>query len=148
MTQLIRQFTSEGCSRQFELLLEDWGRYSRYLGCPGFASGHAPVRPKFIDEHSAALIDDAMLKLKRLRPQLWTLIKLRYIHDLDLDDIARASARRRKRPRARAGITRTRCSYSVILAELDMCDTVDAKTLHVLLQTAVKLVFDWLTGES
>lgn len=146
MTQLIIQFTAEGCGRKFELLLEDWGRYSRYLGCKGYASGNAPVRPKFIDEQSAAQIDGAMLKLKRLRPQLWTLVKLRYIHDMDLDDMVRALTRRRKRPRARAGIKRTRCSYGVTLAELDMRDRVDAKTLHVLLQAAVKMVFDWLTG--
>ena len=83
MTQLINAFTADGYGGQFISLLEDWGRYSRYFGCVGYVGGKTAVMPRFIDDASAEENDRAMLKLKQGRPQLWQLIKMRYIHGLE-----------------------------------------------------------------
>lgn len=144
MTQLINAFTAEGYGGQFISLLEDWGRYSRYFGCSGFAGGKTPALPRFIDDASAEEIDSAMLTLKRDRPQLWQLIKMRYIQGLDAADIAAIMRKGKKRPKGRPGVTRGSNSYRVRVAELGTLMHADEKTVAALLDLASKLVFNLL----
>lgn len=144
MTQLINAFTAEGYGGQFILLLEDWGRYSRYFGCAGYVGGKTAVMPRFIDDASAEEIDSAMLKLKQGRPQLWDLVKMHYIQGLDAADIAAVMRRGKKRSKGRPGVTRGSNSYRVRAAELGMLQHADEKTVAALVDLASKLVFNLL----
>lgn len=144
MTQLIRALTAEGYGTSFIMLLEDWGRYSRYFGCAGFVGGKTAVMPRFIDDASAEEIDRAMLKLKQGRPQLWALIVMRYIRDMDAADIAAVMRKGKQRPKGRSGVTRGSNSYRVRAAELGMLLYANEKTVVALVELASKLVFNFL----
>lgn len=74
-------------TRDFVLLLEDWGRWERSsISVRGY--GHATgTYPKFIDDFTALKINKAFGKFKAKAPTLAALLTLRYIRNLDALDI-------------------------------------------------------------
>lgn len=73
--------------RNFILLLEDWGRWERTAAkVQGWAKGRSDP-PHFIDDETAMLINSVCGRLKKQNEVLFKVLELRYIQDLDSDEI-------------------------------------------------------------
>lgn len=73
--------------RNFILLLEDWGRWERYASkVQGWGKGRSDP-PHFIDDETAMLINSVCGRLKKQNEVLFKVLELRYIQDLDSDEI-------------------------------------------------------------
>lgn len=73
--------------RNFILLLEDWGRWERTASkVQGWGKGRSDP-PHFIDDRTAMIINTACGRLKKQNEVLFKVLELRYIQDLDSDEI-------------------------------------------------------------
>lgn len=75
--------------RNFILLLEDWGRWERTAAkVQGWGKGRSDP-PHFIDDETAMLINSVCGRLKKQNEVLFKVLELRYIQDLDSNEILR-----------------------------------------------------------
>ena len=73
--------------RNFILLLEDWGRWERTASkVQGWGKGRSDP-PHFIDDKTAMIINTACGEIKKNSFALFKILELRYIQDLDSDEI-------------------------------------------------------------
>lgn len=73
--------------RNFILLLEDWGRWERTAAkVQGWGKGRSDP-PHFVDDKTAMIINAACGRLKKQNEVLFKVLELRYIQDLESDEI-------------------------------------------------------------
>lgn len=73
--------------RNFILLLEDWGRWERTAAkVQGWGKGRSDP-PHFVDDKTAMIINATCGRLKKQNEVLFKVLELRYIQDLDSDEI-------------------------------------------------------------
>ncbi len=85
-TATLKTFASK-YDRNFILLLEDWGRWERTAAkVQGWAKGRSDP-PHFIDDETAMFINSVCGRLKKQNEVLFKVLELRYIQDLDSDEI-------------------------------------------------------------
>ena len=73
--------------RNFISLLEDWGRWERYAAkVQGWGKGRSDP-PCFIDDETALIINKTAGEIKNKFPKVFEILKLRYINNLDEEEI-------------------------------------------------------------
>ena len=73
--------------RNFILLLEDWGRWERTAAkVQGWGKGRSDP-PHIVDDATALAINAAAGRIKQQSEALFKILELRYIQDLETDEI-------------------------------------------------------------
>ncbi len=73
--------------RNFILLLEDWGRWERYAAkVQGWGKGRSDP-PHIVDDATALAINAAAGRIKQQSEALFKILELRFIQDLETDEI-------------------------------------------------------------
>ena len=147
-TKLLLDSIKDGYSKDFVLLLEDWGRWSHFLGCSGFKGGHSTA-PSFIDDDTALIIDQAMCNLKQRKPRLYQLISMYYIAGLDELDIVHVLNQETQITKARKTWQKQsreigKNTYGVIRTRHHLKFSVDTADVIDLIEFASKLVLKLL----
>lgn len=84
---ILSDFMGDGAGRLFVRLLDDWGRWERSgTGIHGFSRGCLEA-PHFIDDETAMIISAAAGRVKEQSEALFKILELRYIHDLETNEI-------------------------------------------------------------
>lgn len=87
MTTATLETFAKKYDRKFILLLEDWGRWERYASkVQGWGKGRSDS-PHFIDDETAMIISAAAGRIKHKSEALFKILELRYIQDLESDEI-------------------------------------------------------------
>ena len=73
MNIILESALSHGAaSGEFYLLLQNYGIWSRYFGCSGYKAHSSEILPTaIIDDDTAMLVERAVVKLKKSRPNVW-----------------------------------------------------------------------------
>ena len=89
MTTATLETFAANYDRNFILLLEDWGRWERTAAkVQGWGKGRSDP-PHFVDDKTAMIINAACGRLKKQNEVLFKVLELRYIQDLDSNEILR-----------------------------------------------------------
>lgn len=87
MTTATLKTFAKNYDRNFILLLEDWGRWERTAAkVQGWGKGRSDP-PHFVDDKTAMIINATCGRLKKQNEVLFKVLELRYIQDLDSDEI-------------------------------------------------------------
>lgn len=87
MTTTTLKTFAKNYDTNFILLLEDWGRWERTASkVQGWGKGRSDP-PHFIDDKTAMIINTACGEIKKKSFALFKILELRYIQDLDSDEI-------------------------------------------------------------
>lgn len=84
MNIILESALSHGAaSGEFYLLLQNYGIWSRYFGCSGYKAHSSEILPTaIIDDDTAMLVERAVVKLKKSRPNVWKVFCQHYIEGL------------------------------------------------------------------
>lgn len=84
MNIILESALSHGAtSGEFYLLLQNYGIWSRYFGCSGYKAHSSEILPTaIIDDDTAMLVESAVVKLKKSRPNVWRVFRQHYIEGL------------------------------------------------------------------
>lgn len=84
MNIILESALSHGAaSGEFYLLLQNYGIWSRYFGCSGYKAHSSEILPTaIIDDDTAMLVERAVVKLKKSRPNVWKVFSQHYIEGL------------------------------------------------------------------
>lgn len=84
MNIILENALSHGAaSGEFYLLMQNYGIWSRYFGCSGYKVHSSEILPTaIIDDDTAMLVESAVVKLKKSRPNVWKVFRMYYIEGL------------------------------------------------------------------
>ena len=144
MNILLHNALAEGPrSSSFNLLLQNYGWWSRYFGCAGFKSHTSDSLPEvIIDDDTAMLVEQAAIKLRKSRPNVWRVFNLYYMKGLSQDEIANKIRRESQRPWSFAKRRRNVFVYNPATA--GMAHHVTAETVAELLVLAARNIYSSL----
>lgn len=144
MNVLLNNALAEGPrSSSFNLLLQNYGWWSRYFGCTGYVSHTSDSLPEIIiDDDTAMLVEQAAIRLRKSRPNVWRVFYLYYMKGLTQDEIAKKIRIECRRPRSYAKRRRNVFVYNP--ATSGMALHVTAQTVDELLVLASRNIYSSL----
>ena len=133
----------DGITGAFYDLLTAYGIWACYLGCSGYATGKSR-KTAWIDDDSAMIIDACFMRLKNSYPQIWQIMRMYYIQDMDTLDILSVLRRAKRSKRRQNRVIRGQNYYGFDPAYAETLLSVGPKEIMAIKKRGDEMIYNYL----